>query len=156
MPGDGLLRPLPLAAILLLVLNDHVWKAAHPSALTGKLSDLAGLAFFPLLLVAGVELATRRVHGRATLLAAVAATGLVFVLVKTTAPGAAAYRFGLALLQWPVHALPALARGLELPPVRPVALVQDPTDLLALPALALAAWAGWRRQYEPSTATDRS
>ena len=132
-------------------------KAAYPSALTGKLSDLAGLAFFPLLLVAGLELATRRVRGRSSLLACVVATGVAFALVKTTAPGAAAYRWGLALLQWPAYGLVALVRGLELPPLRPVALVQDPTDLVALPALALAAWAGWRRgQYEPSTASDRS
>ena len=39
-----------LLAIGLLVLNDHVLKDAFHNALTGKLSDFAGMAFFPLLL----------------------------------------------------------------------------------------------------------
>lgn len=131
---------------MLLVLNDHVWKAACPSTLTGKLSDLAGLAFFPLFLQAGVELLGRRAQpSRRVLLASIAATALVFTLVKTTPFGGAAYEWGLALLQWPVRALPALLHGTPPPPLRPVALVQDPTDLLCLPALLLAALAGWRR-----------
>src|SRR5690606_8292496 len=46
--GDGLLHPAPLAAIGLLLLNDHWLKAAFPGSITGKLSDFAGLAFFPL------------------------------------------------------------------------------------------------------------
>ncbi len=132
------------------MLNDHVWKAAFASTLTGKLSDLAGLAFFPLLLQAAYELAAaalgrRRAPSRAALLVAIAATAAVFTLVKTTALGGASYQWGLALLQWPAHALPAALRGIGLPPLRAVALVQDRTDLLCLPALALAAAAGWAR-----------
>lgn len=130
----------------MLVLNDHLWKAAFPSTLTGKLSDVAGLAFFPLFLQAGVELLRRRrAPSRKVLLLSIAATALVFTLVKTTPLGGAAYQWGLALLQWPVHAVAALLRATRLPPPRPVALVQDPTDLLCLPSLALAALAGWRR-----------
>ena len=52
----GLLHTAPVTAIGLLVLNDHVLKAMAPGPITGVLSDLAGLAFFPLLLVAFVEL----------------------------------------------------------------------------------------------------
>ena len=48
--GEGLLHPVPLLAIGLLVLNDHVLKDAFHNAVTGKLSDFAGMAFFPLLL----------------------------------------------------------------------------------------------------------
>ena len=35
--GDALLSPLPCLAIALLLLNDHVLKAAWPGPVTGKL-----------------------------------------------------------------------------------------------------------------------
>ncbi len=59
-PGDALLQPLALGAIAVLLLNDHVFKAVAPGLVTGKLSDIAGLVFFPLLLVAVAELALAR------------------------------------------------------------------------------------------------
>ena len=43
---------LTLAAVLLLVVNDWVLKPRFHDAVTGKLSDLAGLAFAPVLLSA--------------------------------------------------------------------------------------------------------
>jgi hypothetical protein len=48
MPADGLLHPYPLVAILVLIVNDHWLKGLWPGPVTGKLSDMAGLAFFPL------------------------------------------------------------------------------------------------------------
>src|SRR3972149_6580371 len=42
--------PASLGAVALLLLNDHFLKQAYPSILTGKLSDFAGLFFFPFLL----------------------------------------------------------------------------------------------------------
>lgn len=82
-----LARPLPLFAVALLALNDHVLKHAHvlPGWLTGKLSDVAGLFFFPIFLFAlahgvlGEPRAERRVV-RASMLAGV--TVLVFVGIK--------------------------------------------------------------------------
>jgi len=44
-----LAHPLSLAAIAALLINDHVLKPAWPSAVTGKLSDVAGLFFCPFL-----------------------------------------------------------------------------------------------------------
>lgn len=85
-----LVHPLPLAAVLLLAINDHWLKGAEllPQALTGKLSDFAGLFYFPLLLVAlvrgGAALLGRaqpRASGWAALIA-IAATGLVFAAAK--------------------------------------------------------------------------
>src|SRR5262245_25324476 len=72
-----LLHPLPVAAIAITALNDHLWKGGHlvPAWLTGKLSDFAGLFFFPVLVVA----ATR---GRVRPAVAALATGLVFALFK--------------------------------------------------------------------------
>jgi len=43
---DALLAPPVLAALALLLANDLVLKPAYPSALTGKLSDVAGLFVF--------------------------------------------------------------------------------------------------------------
>lgn len=40
-------HPLSLLSITLLLLNDHIFKVISPSWLTGKLSDFAGLFFFP-------------------------------------------------------------------------------------------------------------
>src|SRR3954454_11223074 len=89
--ADDLLRPLPLGAVGVLILNDHLWKggALLPGWLTGKLSDFAGLFFFPLLLVALVQglahLARRPIppSGRVWLgVAATAGTGVVFAAIK--------------------------------------------------------------------------
>lgn len=148
--GDGMLHPLALAAVALLALNDHWGKEAAPGLLTGKLSDVAGLAFFPLFLQALWEVggaAARRpaAPSRRALWLAVGATALVFTGVKLWPPAGEVYRHGLALLRWPLRALAALLRDAPLPRLQPVLLVQDATDLLALPALALAAWAGRAR-----------
>lgn len=134
----ALVHPISIAAIALLVINDHVLKGAAPGALTGKLSDLAGMMFFPLFLAAGLELAGVR---RAQLVVGCAlATGVVFAATNTIGPAADAYRYGLAALQWPFHALFAALRGHALPGFAPVALTMDPTDLIVLPALAVPVW----------------
>jgi hypothetical protein len=51
-PLGELLDPLTLAGVVALGLNDLVLKGRAPGWLTGKLSDFAGLLFFPLLLTA--------------------------------------------------------------------------------------------------------
>lgn len=136
-PGAGLLHPGAALAVLTLALNDHWGKAAFPGLLTGKLSDLAGLAFFPLLLQAFVELRgappSRRGLGLLCVL-----TALGFSAVKTWPPAHLLYEHGLGWLQWPARALLFGATA----PV-PVRLEADPTDLWTLPAVALA-WA-WGR-----------
>src|SRR5262245_59903430 len=85
-----LAHPLPLAAVGLLTLNDHVLKGSGllPGAVTGKISDFAGLFFFPLLLAAiarGLSAAARGrdIDDRRSLAAASAiATALGFAAVK--------------------------------------------------------------------------
>ncbi|MDP6933021.1 MAG: hypothetical protein QGG40_08885, partial [Myxococcota bacterium] len=47
-PAEGLLHPAPLLALVVLVVNDHWGKGHLPAVLSGKLSDFAGLLFFPL------------------------------------------------------------------------------------------------------------
>jgi hypothetical protein len=152
--GDALLHPLPLAAIALLLLNDHILKSALPGPLTGKLSDVAGLAFFPLALVAGWELVLAAVGGwqgagRRALVVAVAATGLTFALVKAVPAATTVYAAFLGALQSPLRVLVAGLMGQPDPVPAPVAAVTDPTDLIALPALG-AAWLVGRARVRSS------
>ena len=122
---SGLLHPVALAAIAVLVLNDHVLKDTYPSWLTGKLSDVAGLVFFPLLVAALLAPLARvaRLDSDRLLIACVIATGVGFAAIKLWEPATVICELVLGWLQ--------LGSG-------PVQIVRDPTDLLALPALALA------------------
>lgn len=143
--ADALLHPIALLALVALGVNDHVLKGRAPGWLTGKLSDVAGMIFFPLVLWALIELAGRIAGGRrerraAHLYISVAATGLVFAAIKLFEAAGDAYAWTLAALQWPFRA----AINGELPPLEPVAHVVDPTDLIALPALGIALWIGRR------------
>lgn len=110
--------PGSVLACTLLVLNDHVLKQAWPGLVTGKLSDVAGLVFAPLLLA--FPLAAVRVRRPPAI--AVAATGLGFVLTKSSETGAS-----VASDVWSLTGIPTTIRA-------------DPTDLVALPALGLAWW----------------
>ena len=148
-PGDGVLHPVVLLAIGLLIVNDHVLKAAAPGWLTGKLSDVAGLVFAPIVLQAAWELVT---GGRgswrpsATVLgAAIAITGIGFAAIKLLPAAADLYGRTLGLLQWPFHAVAALVSGSALPGVLAAPVARDPTDLMALIGLAVAYWVGRSR-----------
>jgi hypothetical protein len=131
LPLGEALHPLTLAAVLLLAVNDWVLKPRWgPSAVTGKLSDLAGLAFAPVVLSAALglllHLAARlgaRVDpslSRRRLVLCTLATGAVFTAVKLD-PAAA-------------RLLAELISHLG----RPAVIYLDRSDLLCLPALAVA------------------
>lgn len=55
--AEHICHPVALAAVAVLAANDHLLKGSGllPGALTGKLSDVAGLFFFPLLLSAAIR-----------------------------------------------------------------------------------------------------
>lgn len=128
-----------LISLLVLVVNDHLLKGSGllPGWLTGKLSDVAGLFFFPLLLVALLHLAgrwwgfsVRRTHT----LAAGLLTATVFAAIQLSDVAVAAYAFALELLPviyW--HQAPSIT--------------PDPTDLLTLPAVWLAI--RWAHRFVP-------
>ncbi len=135
-----MLQPAVLGALVLLLVNDHVLKDAAAGTafdvVTGKLSDFAGLAFFPVLLLSLVELVTRKVPAsKRVVVVSIVLTAVVFTLTKTWSPAADAYRLAIAVLQYPVH-----GRLIE------VRHVVDPTDLVALPAVALALLVHRRRK----------
>ncbi len=115
----ALIHPLWLGALALLAVNDHLLKGSGhlPGWLTGKLSDFAGLVVAPALLAVLLRLSSRR-----GLFAAHLATGLVFAAIKIFPAAARAFEALAALTPFPWT------------------ITVDPTDLLALPALAVA----WR------------
>jgi hypothetical protein len=148
--GDLLLHPVALAALALLVLNDHFLKAVWPGPLTGKLSDLAGMIFLPVFLVSAWELVLAvgrrwRAPSMSALVVASVVSAASLALVKTTplAAQVAGYAFGTA--QWMIATPIRLLVGEHSPAFTTTSIVVDPTDLLALPAVGLAVWAGGRR-----------
>ena len=148
--GDALLHPAALASVALLVLNDHVLKAASPGLLTGKASDFAGMAFFPLVLLSVWEVSLavlRRWRGPsvAALVAATAATAAVFVAAKATDAGNSAVGFGVGWLQWAAASAAAGVGLVPSPEMRSATLVKDPSDLVALAAIGVCLAVGMRR-----------
>ena len=110
-PRDRLHHPLFLGALALLALNDHVLKGAGvlPGAVTGKLSDVAGLLVAPLVCAWLLRVRTTRGWTLAHV-----AVGLGFALQE------------LPIVTHSIHAHVG------------VCLVADATDLLALPALLVS------------------
>ena len=154
-------RPLAILAVVVLFLNDHVLKHAFPGFVTGKLSDVAGMIFFPLL---SCSLAwplvpharrSERLHDRMLLVACVA-TALVFAATKTFGPANEAYRVTWGLMLWPLRAIRALAAGAPVPGFARVVLVRDPSDLLAIPFVTLAWLSGRARRPDDGAVTRAS
>lgn len=146
LPATEFIHPLPLAALGLLAVNDHLLKGAGllPGVVTGKLSDFTGLFFFPLLLTAcldvglhGINWVTRRPRldaslSSAKLIGAGLFTAVLFTSIKLSPTAAAVYG--------------RLLRAADLLDLLPgIQIVQDPTDLMALPMIAGAFWFGRSR-----------
>ncbi|MBY8872073.1 hypothetical protein K7640_09500 [Micromonospora sp. PLK6-60] len=119
-------HPVTVLALLVLVVNDHLLKAAHPGWLTGKLSDVAGLVLAPPLVATLAALTVPRLPARAAAGLGLGLVGAGFAVVKSSG-----YAAALASAAWSLVSGPALVRA-------------DRTDLLTLPALAVAGWT-WRR-----------
>ncbi len=118
----ALASPVAVVSLVLLVLNDHLLKQAWPGAVTGKLSDVAGLVVAPLLLTVGLAaIGVRRPCAWACVLTA---AGFTAVKVSPAAAGVVSGWWSLTGFPTGMHA--------------------DPTDLLALPAV-LVAWQVHRR-----------
>ena len=154
-PGDLILLPAATVSLAILIVNDHVLKERYGNTLTGKLSDFAGLVFFPLLLAALLEVARAAFRLRAWRLSTrgltvcVLVTGSVFALAKTWEPANYLYRAATAALEWPVIAIKATLLGSHLPAMPATHLVLDATDLIALPFLLVPWWFGRRSLLSP-------
>lgn len=130
----SLLHPLVVVAIAVLLLNDHYLKAEYPGWLTGKLSDFSGLVFFPLLLGVVVALVTRSRHSQAV---ASIVTLAWFTAIKTSDVAA-------ALTESSVEVVLGI----------PTRIIVDPSDLIALPMVAVG-WEIWRRVGSSGVVQDR-
>lgn len=135
MKRDPLLRPAFLFALAVLWLNDHWLKAAHPSWLTGKSSDFAGLFMLPIV----IDAVLRRMGVRAfrwTL--GITLLGVTwFVLANLWTPAELVFEQVFGVVRWLPSAIAGLATGAGLPTLYPVDLVADATDLIAVPMAAL-------------------
>jgi hypothetical protein len=155
--GEALLHPVALAALVLLVVNDHVLKSAYPGFVTGKLSDAAGLTVFPLFLHALLERGFRVTGAsfsrwyRSAALAGAATTAFGFSLVKGTEQGAELFRNGLGAVQCLPHAL----SGLD-PTACRARVVVDVTDLWALPFVLVSVRLLGRAQWKESPSSTPS
>jgi hypothetical protein len=145
LPLTLLVRPWPVVALVVLAANDHVLKGAGllPTWLTGKLSDFAGLLFFPLLLVTLLNLAFDGVGGvlrrplrqasasSLQLVVACLFTGAFFSAVQIHEPVAELYaRATAALAFWSTSTT--------------AEVTMDPTDIAAVPMVVVAFVLGQR------------
>jgi hypothetical protein len=125
----ALCHPSTILCLAVLLLNDHVLKVLTPNAFTGKLSDFAGLFFFPFLLTAFLSLPLERLrlspHKVAVL--AFGSTAIWFSLIKTT-----------------FWANTLMVAGIKSLFDLPIQIIRDPSDLIALMVL-WPSWLHWRR-----------
>ncbi|TSD45235.1 hypothetical protein FFI94_003075 [Rhodococcus sp. KBS0724] len=126
-PGDLLLSPWALVSVAIILINDHVLKDAFGNTLTGKLSDIAGVFLFPLLLLSVLEVLRRSLVGRAAIAWSIAVTGIGFAAVKMVAPVGDAYEWVIGFLRWAAGGF----RG----DILPILVFRDPSDLWVLPIL---------------------
>lgn len=127
---SALAHPATLAAALLMLCNDFVLRQFAPSWLTGKLSDAAWLVIAPPLLALAISWVIPRRPWLAGA-AALAAAGFGFAAVKSIPQ---IYHLASVL----IATLSGGTAGTRF----------DPTDLLALPAMLIAAWV-WSRAAAP-------
>ncbi|MDM7854529.1 hypothetical protein [Cellulomonas alba] len=131
--GDLLLHPVALVSLAVLLVNDHLLKQAAPGWVTGKLSDVAGLAFFPFLLLAVREVVTARPPTRRAAAVVAAVTGAAFAAIKLSTPARSLYAGVMGVLRFPAD---ALVGGAQSPLA--VAVQPDATDVVAVVACFVA------------------
>jgi hypothetical protein len=128
----------PLAAIGLLLFNDHYGKRAFHNALTGKLSDVAICFLLPLLLAAGFGL-VGWANVRARVLVAAVLSAVLFTALELSDGAGVVF----------VHIMAKLGRR--------AILTRDVTDLVALTFVPLsAAYALWRARSFSAAGTSRA
>ena len=127
-------HPLSLVSIALLLLNDHVLKVISPSWVTGKLSDFAGLFFFPFLVatVLSIFLTRLNLSTRKIGLLAFGFSAIWFILIKTFQP------VNLITVE-------IVSQVLN----KPSQILLDPTDSIAVVAV-IPAWMLWIQPRFPS------
>lgn len=143
----ALLHPVAVTAVVVLLVNDHLLKAAWPGLVTGKLSDVAALIVAPIVVAA----IWQRLSGdRRPLLPGrrwpsaevVIAVGLAlwFTAVKLDPRANELYAAVMGLLGWPIGIAADVLGGRPIRPPGPAPTVLDAGDLVALPAVLVGLW----------------
>lgn len=145
LPLTMLVRPWPVLALIVLAVNDHLLKGSglFPGWFTGKLSDFAGLLFFPLLLVTLWNLACEGINGivrRHMLWSSPTTTQL---MIAATATGAffSAVQIHEPVAEWYASVTASLAFWSDAPRAE---VTMDPTDIAAVPMVFLSFLLGQR------------
>ena len=139
--GEYLLGWVPIGALVSLIVNDVYAKQRFPGWVTGKISDAAGLVLTVLVILAlmawamNLGLAPKPSAGVGRVVFVVAVVVAGFCLVKTIDPVARFYGAALTTITQPFRWL--MSTFTDINPRGRVAVIADPTDLYALPALAL-------------------
>lgn len=125
-------HPVSLLSIVLLLLNNHAFKVISPSWLTGKLSDFAGLFFFPFIVAAVLSLLLTKFNFTSRQLGQIAFWFVTvwFILLKITSPiNSLTVQFSSLLVGSPTH------------------IIMDWTDIIGLTAM-FPAWKLWNRDQQ--------
>ena len=125
-------HPATLLSIALLLLNDHILKITNPSWLTGKLSDFAGLFFFPFMVAALLSVFLSKFNFTSRQLGQIAFWFVAtwFILLKTTPLiNSLTAQFSSLFLGSPIH------------------FILDWTDIIGL-AVMFPAWELWNRDRQ--------
>ena len=148
--ADCIRHPLVLGMMFVWGLNDHLLKVEFGNAVTGKLSDVAGLVVVPLIPVSAYALVCDTLgrpprHTRSVLLLSTVLVGVLFAGINLDVAWGEAYRQALACAQWPFRLVAGWVGGQSVQGLTPLVHTVDPTDLIALPALAIPWWVVRRR-----------
>lgn len=124
-------HPATWISIAVLLINDHILKNLSPSFLTGKLSDFAGLFFFPFIVALGLSLALAsfKLSTRDVGIIAFVTVAVCFTLIKTNP-----FINSLATQITALFGIPSR-------------FALDPTDVIAV-SIMLPAWSIWKN-YQP-------
>ena len=141
------MHPIAFGSALLVVWNDLWLKRQHPGVWSGKLSDVGLCIFLPLFLAAALQygaagwaLVTRRPRAAWRLdIAACVIAASYFTAIKI----------------WPAATHAHVAWLTAVVPHAKFRAITDPTDLLCLPAIAVAWWT-LRRDRQPCRRALRS
>ncbi len=147
-PGAELGSAIPLFGLALMALNDHVLRPRWPGWVTGKLSDLAVVLFFPFLVsatLAWLAWGTNTVLARVAPGRAPLSTGLtparLWIGLLATASSLAAINLSVPARDLYVALLETVDLFGWIGPFR---YTLDPTDCLGLLGLPVAWWWGRR------------
>jgi MFS superfamily sulfate permease-like transporter len=148
LPGSIIVHPIALLAMATTWCNDRYLKHVHPGWVTGKLSDLAGLAFFPFWAIGCIELllllcGRRRLARTRSMLVVVVATAFLFSGIKLSPAASRYYEHFIARIR-------SVGLSTSVPNVQ-VSNAVDLTDLIALPALGLGLWVVHKRDARRRT-----